>query len=227
MTRLLASVMSVEEARIALECGADLIDFKDPTAGALGALPSGLIREGVSIVSGRRETSATIGDLAMIPELLAGRVQEVAGCGVDYVKVGFFPAPGWDQCIAALGQFSLRTRLIAVLFADHAPDFDWVSEFARAGWAGVMLDTAEKQGGNLRRHVRDARLGAFVKQAKAHGLLAGLAGSLRAEDIPDLVNLGPDYLGFRGALCSGGRGQAVKAERVIALRNCMRASCKN
>jgi dihydroneopterin aldolase len=34
-------------------------------------------------------------------------------------------------------------------------------------------------------------------------LLAGLAGSLEAPDIPRLLLLSPDILGFRGALCSG------------------------
>jgi dihydroneopterin aldolase len=216
--------MSVKEARIALDCGADLIDFKDPTAGALGALPDDVIRAGVRMVGGRGETSATIGDLPMLPEVLARRVQEVAGCRVDYVKVGFFPAPCWDKCIAALAQFSQRIRLIAVLFADRAPDFDWATKFARAGWSGVMLDTADKNTGNLRRQMSDAQLGAFIAQAHARGLLAGLAGSLRAEDIPDLVKLRPDYLGFRGALCGGGRAEALEPEKVSTLLLRMRAS---
>ena len=33
------------------------------------------------------------------------------------------------------------------------------------------------------------------------GLLTGLAGSLEAADVPRLLLLAPDYLGFRGALC--------------------------
>ena len=38
MTQLLISVKNVEEARLALACGADVIDLKDPSVGALGAL---------------------------------------------------------------------------------------------------------------------------------------------------------------------------------------------
>ena len=37
MTKMLASVTGVEEAEIAIAGGADIIDLKDPTAGALGA----------------------------------------------------------------------------------------------------------------------------------------------------------------------------------------------
>lgn len=224
ITKLLASVMSVPEAQIALDCGADLIDFKDPTTGALGALSGDVIRAGVRMVGGRRETSATIGDLPMLPEVLARRVQEVAACGVEYVKVGFFPSPCWRECVAAVAQFPRRTHLIAVLFADRAPDFDWAPEFARAGWSGMMLDTADKNRGHLRRHMSDAQLGAFIGQAHVNGLLAGLAGSLRAQDIPDLVKLRPDYLGFRGALCQGERNSAISAGRLAAVIGHMRAS---
>ena len=43
MTALLASVRSVAEAELALAGGADVIDLKDPSQGALGALPLSLI----------------------------------------------------------------------------------------------------------------------------------------------------------------------------------------
>ena len=39
MIQLLISVTSIEEAQMALENGADIIDLKDPSKGALGALP--------------------------------------------------------------------------------------------------------------------------------------------------------------------------------------------
>ena len=39
MSKLLISVTSAEEALLALEGGADIIDMKNPLEGALGALP--------------------------------------------------------------------------------------------------------------------------------------------------------------------------------------------
>ena len=59
MTAFLASVMSAEEAGLALEGGADVIDLKDPTSGALGALPVAVIRAAVDRIAGRRPVSAT------------------------------------------------------------------------------------------------------------------------------------------------------------------------
>jgi dihydroneopterin aldolase len=48
-----------------------------------------------------------------------------------------------------------------------------------------------------------AMIGHFVDAAHSQGLMAGLAGSLEAPDIPRLLLLAPDVLGFRRALCAG------------------------
>jgi uncharacterized protein (UPF0264 family) len=49
--------------------------------------------------------------------------------------------------------------------------------------------------------------------------MSGLAGSLRIGDIAPLAALGPDLLGFRGALCQpGGRAAQISTERVRAVR---------
>ncbi|MGB8549761.1 MAG: (5-formylfuran-3-yl)methyl phosphate synthase, partial [Xanthobacteraceae bacterium] len=48
---MLASVTGAEEAEIALEHGADIIDLKDPSEGALRALPLDLVRAAVAAVA--------------------------------------------------------------------------------------------------------------------------------------------------------------------------------
>ena len=63
MTRMLASVNGPAEAEIALAGGADIIDLKDPTRGALGAVASGVIGATVRAVGKRRLVSAVAGDL--------------------------------------------------------------------------------------------------------------------------------------------------------------------
>ncbi len=215
MTRLLASVKSLPEARLALACGADIIDLKDPEAGALGALPLDTVARVVRMVDRRCPVSATLGDLPMQPQILCETAVQFAATGVDFIKVGFFCAA--KDCIAALAG---KARLIAVLFADRSPDFNLLADFANAGFAGVMLDTAGKTNGSLRCQMDATALQEFVQRAQALGLVTGLAGSLRLEDIPDLIKLGPDYLGFRGALCAGSeRNWALHASRVSILRN--------
>lgn len=203
MTRLLASVTDPDEARAARAAGADIIDMKDPAAGALGALPAERIRLCVQALRGH-PSSATVGDLPPDPALMTDAVSNIAASGVDYVKVGLFDPIAYAPCIEALArQAAGGLRIVAVLFADLAPDPALLPELARAGLAGVMLDTADKTRGGLCTHMEIRELARFVGQTQALGMLSGLAGSLRLEDIATLTNLRPDYLGFRTALCHG------------------------
>jgi uncharacterized protein (UPF0264 family) len=64
-----------------------------------------------------------------------------------------------------------------------------------------MLDTMDKSKGSLKQVMSDDKINDFVRVAKEHKLLCGLAGSLKESDIPYLMPLNVDYLGFRGALC--------------------------
>jgi dihydroneopterin aldolase len=113
---------------------------------------------------------------------------------------------------------ALRVPLIVVLFADHLPDFDAVATAAAMGAAGIMLDTADKSSGSLLAHLDAGQLMNFVTQAKAHGLTVGLAGSLTAADVPELLPLAPDLLGFRGALCLGRRSASLDLAACAAIR---------
>ena len=202
MTMLLASVTGAQEAELALAHGADIIDLKDPARGALGALSSDAVRETVGAIGGRRPVSAVTGDLPMEPRTVAEAAEEMAATGVDYVKVGLFPGAGRADCIRALAPIAVRTRVVGVLFADSEPDMTLLPLMAEAGFAGAMLDTARKGLGRLLDHADLATLGEFIRACRAYGMLTGLAGSLEAPDVPRLLLLGPDYLGFRGALCA-------------------------
>jgi dihydroneopterin aldolase len=205
MTLFLASVRDRLEAQIALAVGADIIDLKEPARGALGAVDHATIRTVLRDIAGRAPVSATVGDLPMRPKTVRESVSQVAGLGVDYVKLGIEPDGDPQGCLEGLRGVAAGARLILVLFADRLPDFDAVATASRIGAAGVMLDTAGKGSGSLLDHLGLAALFRFVTAAKAHGLTVGLAGSLRQEHVPALLGLAPDILGFRGALC---RGQA-------------------
>ncbi|MEO3998317.1 (5-formylfuran-3-yl)methyl phosphate synthase [Mesorhizobium sp. CAU 1732] len=201
MTKMLASVADLAETEIAVSGGADIIDLKDPKAGALGAAAIEIIRQAVQKIAGRCATSAVCGDLPMEPETIPVTAEEIAATGVDYVKIGFFPSPNANACAAALAPLGERTKLIAVLFADREPDFGLLDVFARHGFHGAMVDTADKAGGRLLDHMPPERIPIFVNRARSLGLKVGLSGSLEAPDIPRLLPFAPDFLGFRGALC--------------------------
>jgi FolB domain-containing protein len=202
MTLFLASVMSAEEAEIAVAQGADIVDLKDASQGALGALPIARVRAIAGAVAGRRPVSAVTGDLPMQPEILAAAVAATAEAGLDYVKVGLFSGPRRRDCIRALADPARRGRIVGVMFADDEPDLALLRLMAESGFAGAMLDTAHKASGRLLDHMTMAGLKEFVGAARQHGLMTGLAGSLEAPDVPRLLLLAPDFLGFRGALCA-------------------------
>lgn len=217
MTGMLASVNCLREALLALQANVDIIDLKQPSQGALGALPIESVRDIVHAVDGRKRLSATVGDLPMQPEIVVKAVAEMAQTGVDYIKIGFFPGGDWLAVITALQpQVQQGLRLIAVLFADVPFDVKIVTALAAAGFTGVMLDTMDKSQGSLLTVLPQERLAAFVAAAKAHDLLCGLAGSLRKEHITALLPLQADYLGFRGALCRERQRTAQLDDRALA-----------
>lgn len=224
----LASVTNAPEACDAFAAGADVIDCKDPAAGALGRLDLDEIGRIVAAVSALAPVSATIGDDFASPAEAVRAAEEVAATGVAIVKCGFFGGPHDAALVEALSGADLgRAHLFGVLMADRVCDYSLVSHLAKAGFIGVMLDTAGKDSGSLPQIVDRGRLEAFLSIARAYRLAAGLAGSLRETDIPSLVSLSPDLLGFRGALCAKGRTGALDEARVRAVRRALDLAAAN
>lgn len=223
MMQWLASVTDVHEALQVLDAGADIVDLKNPRQGALGALPLPVITGIARQVNGIRPVSATVGDLPMMPARLSEAVLQTAAAGVDIVKIGMFGHEGHAACIHAMRPLTARgIRIVAVLFADVAPDFSLLPQLAQAGFHGVMLDTALKDGRGLRDHCTDEDLRAFVEAAQSLNLLTGLAGSLTIEDVRPLSGFAADYLGFRSALCQNSdrktsidRGKLMQLKEVL------------
>ena len=203
MSSMLASVNSLEEALIALQVNVDIIDLKQPARGALGALDTQQVAAIVTELAQRKPISATVGDLPMQADLIFDAVKQMANTGVDYIKIGFFPDQDWQPVIVKLRSLTQQSlKLIAVLFADQQPDFKAIKQLADAGFSGVMLDTMNKSNGSLTQVMSLTDIQQFVETTKQQQLLCGLAGSLRVVDIPVLLPLEADYLGFRGALCT-------------------------
>jgi len=244
--RLLASVRDAVEARLAAALGADIVDCKEPDHGALGAVPQAALRQILAELGGGRPiVSATVGDLPLEPHLLAGAIRQTAAIGVDIVKFGLFVAGEQAQEGLRMLDTLLRTQpvpvpLVAVLLADRINDIDALCALAGQvlrvrGVSAVMLDTVTKgdgasRGRSLPEIFSVDALRRFVQAVRAAGASAGLAGSLRVEQITMLETTGADVLGFRGALCGGARTSALEPAAVtgvvaqIALANAVRKS---
>lgn len=220
MTKFLASVNNLADAFLVAESGADIVDLKQPDQGALGALSKDEVTEIVMALPSSVQISATVGDLEFIPEVIIPAVRTMLDTGVDIVKIGLFPGGDLRASLAALSQFTSQNhKLIAVLFADSEIDLKILPELATAKFSGVMLDTMHKYSGRLTDLLSHEKLSEFVDTAKQLNLLTGLAGSLQAQDIPVLLTLDADYLGFRGALCRGfQRTNIIDAKQVSYIR---------
>lgn len=219
MTKMLVSVRNVTEAVMAAEGGADFIDLKEPRDGALGGLPPATI---AAIVAALRRSgsglpiSATIGDLPLQPLApILDRVQAVATCGVDYVKVGIDRGPGAAAVLRALA--ACGHAVVPVFIADRGLDDGAVALACALGFPGLMVDTADKAAGSLFDVLTPAELRTFLQAVRAVGAMAGLAGALRLHHLPAVRDLAPDFAGFRSAVCAGDRGAALDPQRLQAL----------
>ncbi len=212
MTALLVSVTSPEEALAALDAGAGVIDAKDPTRGALGALSADTVAAIVAAVAGRAPISAAAGDA---PD--AAIVEALAAAGADTVKVPVGRGEEGAKRLVVFGALATKVKLVAVFAADRDPDLDLVPVAATAGFSGVMLDTVDK-GAGLLDALDLADMAHFVAAARRAKLTAGLAGSLKVVDVGALVPMQPDLLGFRGGVCvQGDRTKPLDPARIRAV----------
>lgn len=203
MTKWLASVQSLEEAKALLPILPDILDMKDPSKGALGALSVETVTEIVNMINGKCLTSATIGDLPMQANVISDAMIAMANSGVDYIKIGLFPEANVTECIEALSDTvkNLEKPVISVIFADKSIDLNNIPLLKNCGFSGIMVDTAIKNGHSLLSHWDKSQLIHFVDAVHQHDMLCGLAGALKIENIAELKPLNADYLGFRSALC--------------------------
>src|SRR6185503_10110110 len=151
-----------------------------------------------------------------------------AACGADYLKIGLRFAADEERAVAFLSAVveaaravSPSVRVVAAAYAEaasigtvapaHLPAIA-----ARASASGCLVDTALKDGRSLFDHLDAGALARFVAGCRERGLLCGLAGSLTLPHVPRLLEIGPDVVGVRGAICAGGRSGRLDPLRLRA-----------
>jgi uncharacterized protein (UPF0264 family) len=225
--KLLVSVANAEEAAAARDGGADLIDAKDPWSGALGAVSLPTLSEIHAAVGGARPLTAALGD-AEDEDAIECMAHGYAAMGCALVKVGFAgvtKAARAERLTAAAVRGARsgsrgRCGVVAVGYADCATSLSpslLIDVAARGEAAGVLLDTANKNGPRLRQLLDDRDAFKWVEWARDADLLVALAGRLRLEDLSWVADCGADIAGVRGAACENGRTGRVTAARVQRL----------
>jgi uncharacterized protein (UPF0264 family) len=230
--RLLVSVATAADARAAVEGGADIVDAKDPGAGALGAVTLERFAGIRDAVAGARPLTAALGDAADAGAI-AHDARAFAAAGASLVKLGLLGTTDPQHAAALLAAAvravaDLQAGVIAVAYADAgagaAPHPQALIDIAaRAGARGVLIDTMDKSGPGLLDVMSWTTLGDFVAVARSAGLLVAAAGKLRRVDVATIAALGADVVGVRGAACTGGRHGRISAGLVRQLAPALRS----
>jgi uncharacterized protein (UPF0264 family) len=224
--KLLVSVRSAAEARAALEGGVDWLDVKEPVLGSLGRASNSAIKEILGVPRGRVPLSLAAGELREIREPLWEQWRLVID-GVGLVKIGLSNCAGYKSWRCELKDLAANApqglRLASVHYADHqqahSPVWEEIVEVAMEIESPmVLIDTFVKDGRGLLDHVNAEQLYGYRQQLSRLGIGLALAGSLSHEDFPALVQLQPDVIAVRGAVCEKGRESAVVSGKVSSLK---------
>jgi uncharacterized protein (UPF0264 family) len=155
--------------------------------------------------------------------------------GLAFVKLGFTGLADAEivgrlltQAVVAAREVVAPPGVVAVAYADwrRAGSLDAETLLAlaeRSGAAGVLVDTAFKEGGQLLDLYTLAHLGRIVDQAHASGLFLALGGGLKAEQLAEVRQTGADIVGIRGAACDGGRTGSLSEAKVRGLKAALMA----
>ncbi len=202
--QLLVSVRSVEEANLAGMEGVDRIDLKEPRLGSLGATSPAIWQDVVARWHTRTRVSIALGELAEICHI--DEVPQHA----DSVKVGLSgcrQAINWQHDLSALFDKLPRTvHRVAVHYADahlaNSPPLDAVLRMANElDCQTFLVDTFDKSAGSVFDHMSTTQLINLRQRVKAEGQFFAIAGSLRQEHLPSVVQIHPDIVAVRGVVC--------------------------
>lgn len=222
MTQLLISVTNIDEARIALENGVDVLDLKDPSDGALGALDIQEVNKITTYVNHKTLVSATIGNIKFHTsddlDTASVRIRALVLAEVDIIKIGFFDNQVSENRLKNVQQLEISAKLllavqamclskivkfIAVLFAENSYETHFIDGLLTMGFEGLMIDTMVKNGQSAMLFNNHDQFKSIADRAHAKGCWFGVAGSLQPQDIALVKYLKPTYIGFRGAACDG------------------------
>jgi hypothetical protein len=214
--QVLISPVSCEEAASILDTGVDIIDVKNVNEGSLGAQFPWHTQQVVALARPQGiRISATLGDLPYKPGTAALAAFGAAQCGVTYIKAGLYgmnrPDQARDMMEAvrrAVRMVSSDSDVVAAGYADYRRfgglnPHDLVQAACEAQCDVVMVDTAIKDGSTLFDAMTVDEIREFVSLGQEAGLRVALAGSLKAEHAALLLELQPDIIGVRGAVCEG------------------------
>lgn len=238
--QLLVSVRDQVEAQAALSGGCDVLDIKEPRAGALGRTTWDVMAEVTRVAraqSPQCHLSAALGELSEWTNATSSPTtnQRAACSRLSYVKLGLAQMSGRQnlaQQFAAVATNINRAasplmQWVAVMYADwhqaKSPTprdvltlIDTLQATCGIQFGGLLVDTFTKGEQRLFDFVSPTELSDWRQAAHARGLLFAIAGRLRTSDLPQALAIKPDIVAVRSAVC--GSGDRMNAVTEVAVR---------
>jgi uncharacterized protein (UPF0264 family) len=227
--RVLVSVRSVDEARVAIACGVDFLDLKEPSRGPLGACDSGVIGEIAELAGQDFVLTVALGELLECQDgQFAGRLPEKISL-FKFGLAGCRRRSDWREIWAGLTQRIVEATggasepvLVAYVDSEAAdsPALGDIFAFGiETGVRSLLIDTYQKDGRSLFDHMEQSKLQHWMSLAMEHGMTLAVAGSLKLEELGYFDELSGDVIvGMRSGVCeSGRRGGVLSEDRVLKL----------
>ncbi|KLU07010.1 protein containing DUF556 [Rhodopirellula islandica] len=234
---LLISVRDLEEAQVVVSRGVQIVDFKEPSRGALAACDPSVWRAAalqlaasLVVAGGSVQLSAALGESDTGREL-AGQVPRE----FSFAKIG----PSGCQTAQKLASvweaicLPQSVELVPVAYADHVAAETICPEqvlelVIDSGRRRMLIDTFRKNGRTLTDHLSVEQLRSLLRTAANAGVWMALAGSVRLPEKQSLVAEGvrPNCWGVRGDVCDHrDRRGRLDPEKVTAWRDSCGQPC--
>ena len=231
MSQLLVSVRSIEEARVALKSGVDILDVKEPSRGALGAASVDTIRGIARLAREPCPVSVALGELVDFQPYEPDDLSHVqlAKVGLAHCADVVDWRTRWRQAVESLPE---KVSRVAVAYADqptaHSPAWQAVLDKAvDLGCAVLLVDTFHKNRGRLLDWMPMSDLEQVVRAVRGARLRCALAGSLTKDDIARIRQvIDVDVYAVRGAACVGGRDGCVSEAAIHALQSNLQVAAR-
>lgn len=220
--RLVVSVRNLQEAILAKNAAADIIDLKEPSKGSLGAVSNSVACQVKKTIGESSQLSIALGELREMPDQPALEPIE----GFQFAKIGLseVQSENWEKRLHRLIWSSpVGTEIVAVAYADWrtcgAPCPKQVLHFSfENDISAFVLDTYDKSKGDLFDNCSMSELQELADHCRCADLTTVFAGSISPSRFQQVVELQPDYVAARGALCHRDRSKQLAPELLEEFR---------
>ena len=203
MIRSLASVKDFHEASLISNYGFDIVDIKNINDGALGYAGD----KEIKLITNKLNTkslSVTAGnDDHPNIDIIYERAEFLNSLHIGYIKIGIFNVDHLKMHSIFLKKIAhLDIKTVGVLFADNNLNIQDIKNACELDYNGLMIDTLRKSGISTLDTLDNDLILSFISECHIASKFCGLSGSIKYKDIENTMHFKPDFIGFRGALCS-------------------------